>query len=168
MAAADKTVTQAGFQLIISSGSLSRKVREAVLLGLKEVAEEYKKRVIANISLDDHTLKELRKLGHPYAVGKPEGTLHGDDRLVHVQEGKLKRSIRANPVEETTSRRFSVFVSSADPKLPYLIYGTTVMRPRRFHEKAYQEIKERFWKPVLEKLAKVEHRMAATAREAGR
>ncbi len=162
--AGDRTVTQAGFQLIIANGSVTRKVRVAVVDGLKDVAAQYRNQIRKNISLDDHTLQELRKLGHPYSRDKGVDSLH-DDRLVHEQSGKLKGSIRVSAVEETTTRRFSVFISSSDPVMPWLLYGTATMRPRRFHEKSYEDIKSKFWKPVLDQLKKVQHRIQLTIRE---
>lgn len=160
MALSDRTVTGAGFQLVIASGSVSAKARTAILKGLSQVAKNYKEQVIKNISLDDHTLEELRKLGYPYASGKA-GSLHGTDSMVHTQSGELKRSIQSAPPEETTSRRFSVFVTSNVPYMPFLLYGTSTMRARPFHEKAYEEIKDKFWAPVLDELSKVEHRIVS-------
>lgn len=161
----DKKVMGVGFQLIIRSGTVSRAVQDAVMKGLADVATQYTDRVKRNISLDDHSLKELRALGYPYRRGAPADTLHDDDRLVHEQSGELKRSIRKGRVEETTSRRFTVYVSSEDPKMPYLIYGTSRMRPRRFHEKAYEDIKSVYWKPLTDRLAKVNYRMTEYTRD---
>lgn len=166
----DRTVTKAGFQLVIRSGSVTKKIQQAVLEGLEEVAKNYKKQVDKNISLDDHTLQELARMGHPYAVGKPENTPH-DDRMVHEQTGRLRNSIKIHPVEETTSRRFTVYISSDAPEAMYLIYGTIRMRPRRFHEKAFNEIKSEYWKPITERLKKVNYRMEfgySSARMIGR
>lgn len=155
---ADRKVTGAGFQLTIASGSVSAKVRAAILVGLKGVAEQYYSQVIKNLSLDDHTLEELRKLGHPYSVTKGVDSLH-PDAMIHEQTGNLKRSIRIQPPEETTSRRFSVFVTSNSPYLPFLLYGTSTMRARPFHIRSYESIKARFWKPVTDELSKVDHRI---------
>jgi HK97 gp10 family phage protein len=155
--ASDRTVTGAGFKLVIKSGSLTKQVQAAVMAGLGEVGEQYKEEVIKVISLDDHTLQQLREMGYPYSSKKPEGTVHGDDRLVHEQEGELKRSIQVSSVEETSTRTFSVFATSNAPHMPFLIYGTSRMRPRRFHEKAFENLKMKIWKPVLNKLRKVDY-----------
>jgi hypothetical protein len=162
--ATDRKVNGAGFQLIIASGSVSAKVRQAILDGLVEVGKQYKAQVLKNISLDDHTLAELRKLGHPYSTAFKGDGLHGDDALVHVQTGRLKKSIRLSPPEETTTRRFSVYVTSNVPYMPFLLYGTSTMRARPFHQKSFDEIKDKFWKPVLDKVSKVEHRIATDIR----
>lgn len=161
--AKDRKVQGAGFQLIISSGSVSEKVQAAILSGLEDVTSNYKKQVIKNISLTDHDLKDLRELGYPYARGKPEDFPH-DDRMVHIQEGVLKRGIHSNPPEQITRNRFEVFITSSAPETPFLLYGTKTMRPRRFHQKAYEEIKERFWSPITDRLKKVSHRIASVTR----
>src|SRR5713101_10090432 len=90
----DQTITGAGYKLIIATGSVSRKVQEAIMVGLKRSGEIYKEAVIKNISLDDHSLAELRRLGHPYAVKSPGPPVHSDDRMVHIQTGRLKASIK--------------------------------------------------------------------------
>jgi len=161
--ATDRKVQGAGFQLVISSGSVSKKVQAEIMAGLEEITEEYKKRVKQNISLTDHDLKELRELGYPYSTRRAEDSLH-DDRMVHIQSKRLKDGIKSNPPEQITSRRFQIFVTSSAPETPYLIYGTSRMRPRRFHQKAYEDIKQRFWKPILDRLKKVEHRISFTTR----
>lgn len=162
--AQDRKVTGAGFQLIIASGSITKKAEAAILLGLREISQEYKKQIDKAISLDDHTLAELRALGYPYSTDKAKGSLHGDDRLVHEQTGKLRSSIKVSPPAASTSRRFSVFITSSVEYMKYLIFGTSRMRPRRFHELAFEKMKDRFWDPVLKNLKKVEHRIQITER----
>jgi len=154
----DKTIVSAGFKLVIRSGSISAQVREAVKDGLKGVADQYVKKVKDNLSLDDHSLKELREMGYPYSVNKPENIPH-DDRMLHEQTGALKKSISQGRVEETTARIFTVSVSSDDPMIQGIIHGTSRMRPRRFHEKAYQDIKDKYWDPLLRKLKGVNFRI---------
>jgi hypothetical protein len=169
MALSDKVVTKAGFQLIVKSGTVSKLVQEAILEGLGEVSKNYMKQVDKNLSLDDHTLQELAALGHPYSVNKPKDTPH-DDRLIHEQSGKLRKSIKASLPEEVTSRRFTVYVTTNDPIAPYLIWGTSRMRPRRFHEKSFNDIKDKYWSPITERLAKLNYKMtigAASARQIG-
>jgi HK97 gp10 family phage protein len=156
--ASDRTVIRPGFKLTIASGSVTKKVQAAITEGLLKVARNYKTQIIKNISLDEHTLDELRELGFPYSKKHPESSLH-DDRMVHEQTGRLKAGISEGKVEQTSSRRWSIFITSNAPYTPYLIFGTSKMRPRRFHEKAYEEIKDKFWDPVIAELGKVQHRI---------
>lgn len=162
--AIDRTTKYAGFSLIIRSGTVSEKIKTAVVEGLVDIGEKYLVKVKTTIGLEDHTLAELRKLGHPYRVGAAPNSIHGDDRMVHVQSGKLRDTIRVQPVEETTSRKFSVYVSSTAPEMAFLIYGTSKMRPRRFHEKAYESIKSVYWNPVLDRVGKINYRIATSSR----
>jgi len=157
----DREIKKAGYRLIIRTGTVSEKVREAILRGLKEGGEVYYRAVMKNISLTDHTLIELRRLSHPYAVESPGAPVHPDDRMVHEQTGKLKASIRVGRIQET-SRKFSLFIMSDSPVMGYLIYGTSRMRPRRFHEKAYEDVKRALWRPLQASLREVRNRIEVT------
>lgn len=166
MALQDRVVTHAGFQLVIKSGTVTKELRREILMGLEEVSEAYLEKIYKNISLDDHTLEQLAKMGHPYAIGKPANSPH-DDRMVHEQSGRLKKSIRLSLPEEVAPKKFSVYVTSDDPILPYLIWGTSKMRPRRFHEKSFNDIKDKYWEPITKRLADYTYKMpvgAAVAR----
>lgn len=156
--ATDRIVTRPGFTLIIKTGTLSAKLKEQVLQGMKEVSDQYMKEVDKTLSLDDHSLQELRRLGHPYGTGKPENQPH-DDRYIHEQTGKLRKSIKATDPREVSSRKISVTVTSDDPVVPFLIYGTSKMRPRRFHEMAFENIKDKYWKPIFDRLKKFNYRI---------
>jgi len=158
----DKTITGPGFRLIVASGTVTQKVRKAIVESLGEVGSEYRKYVLKNISLDDHSLEELRAMGHPYAVSKPADSMHSDDRLVHIQTGRLKSSIGVSAADESGTGRFSIYITSNDPAMKFLIYGTSRMRPRRFHEKAFQDIQNRFWDPVKKAISKVEHKISVS------
>lgn len=167
MAKVDRTISKAGYQLIIASGSVQKKVKSALTSGLSATGKDFLKQVKKNISLDDHTLAKLRRLGHPYAVDTGASPVHEDDRLVHIQEGDLKRSIKLSSVQEESSRRFGVYVTSDDEAMPYLIFGTVKMRPRRFHEKSYEEIRGTLWNPIKDRLAKLVHRIEVYAKTHG-
>lgn len=147
----DRTVTAPGFRLIIRNGSLSTELRKAAMVGLAKVAKNYEKEIKKVISLDDHTLEELRKLGHPYAVGATPD-FHGDDRLVHQQTGELLRSIKVEDPIEESSRTLYVAITSNSPYMPFLIHGTSTMRPRDFPALAYENIKDKYWEPLLDAL----------------
>src|SRR5579864_751579 len=111
MAARDRQIKGAGFNLVISTGSLSRSVQAALREGLEESADVYLKSVRETISLDDHTLTELKRLGYPYGHdGEP---VHDNDAEVHIQSGKLLDAMQKTQVTEDTSRRFSIrFINS--------------------------------------------------------
>ena len=154
----DREVRRPGFQMIVRSGSVQRKVTKAIKVGLEDVGELYLKAAKKNISLDDHTLEELRKLGHPYSVDGGAKPVHADDALVHEQSGKLKKSLKVTEVSES-NRRWGVYLTSSVEYMKYLIFGTKTMRPRRFHEKSYKDIKDKVWKPLKEELGKIHYRI---------
>ena len=157
----DKVITRPGFRLIIKSGTVSKLIQQQIIEGLNEIAKSFKDQVDKNVSLDDHSVQELRELGYPYAVGKPENVPH-DDRLVHEQSGRLRESIRTAAAVQTSSRTFETFVKTNDPAAAFLIYGTSKMRPRRFHEKAFNDLKEKYWEPLTKRLKGLNYRMEVT------
>lgn len=161
MTLSDRKVIGAGFQLTIKSGTVSKKVQDSVLEGLTEISKNYVKQVDKNLSLDDHTLEQLREMGHPYSVDKPTNTPH-DDRMIHEQSGKLRNSIKMTEPKELSSRRYSVLVTTNDPAAVDLIYGTARMRPRRFHEKSFEDIKAKFWEPLVRRLKGIKYKISAT------
>jgi hypothetical protein len=157
----DRTVKGPGYQLIIATGSVSKKVEQAILDGLAKAGDIYLEEVDKVTDLTDHDLNELRKLGHPYAVeaearGVPP--VHKDDRLLHEQSGYLKLSMGLNAIKQT-ARRFSQVITSRAPYLAWLIAGTQTMRPRRFHELAYLRGRTKIWAPLKQALKGVRHRI---------
>jgi len=162
----DRNSSGPGFSFAVRTGSLNKAVKAAVKKGLKESGRIYLDSVVENISLDDHTLEELRAMGHPYAtranlavhLGNESGEqAHDDDRLVHTQSGKLVASVHMTPVTDE-DKTLSTQLVSDDPVFQWLIHGTSKMRPRRFHEKAYEDKKNEIWEPLRTALTKIKER----------
>lgn len=149
------TLKGPGFQLTFATGSIMQQVQDAVKAGLQGAGGAYLEKVKETISLDDHTLEELRKMGHPYATREGAPRVHEDDRLVHTQSGHLLNSIKKTEVTQLSGRKYRVNIYSDDPAVQYLIYGTSTMRPRRFHELALQRMEGRIWKPIMSLLKNV-------------
>lgn len=161
MALSDREVTRAGFKLSIASGSVSRKVQQAILKGLRGSSDIYFEAVLQNVSLTGVSLQDMRDMGHPYSTDHAPNTL-GDDRQVHIQSGEFKDSLKKGSPEQGSERIFTVYFSSSSGIANYLIFGTSKMRPRRFHEKAYNDIRSKVWEPLVENLKKVEHKITVT------
>jgi len=160
---ADKDISGPGYRLVIRTGSLSKKMQEAVLDGLKACGQRYYEAVIRNISLDDHTLEELRRLGYPYAKKGSGEPVHEDDRLVHEQSGELKNTIKVSEPSQQSGRTFAVQLTSDAPYLDYLINGTSRMRPRNFPEKALEDLgREGVFDPLRKALAGVKYKIEET------
>jgi len=79
---------------------------------------------VKQISLNDHTLQELAKLGHPYSQRfQPDSFVHLDE-VVHVQDGSL---LGGSSVRKSAHGYQLVNVS---PEYVFLRYGTYKMRMR--------------------------------------
>lgn len=90
----------------------------------EDVLPEWKK----HIGLSDHTLKELAKLGYPYANRLPPDSFVHPDSEVHIQSGDFIASTTVNEVN--TGGGYKVQLTTANPVYEYLRYGTALMRPR--------------------------------------
>lgn len=138
--ATDRAVVGNGFQIIFRGGTVQKKIQEAVVEGLTTAGKIYLEAVKNAVSLDDHTLAELKQLGHPYAKNTSVPPVHEDDRLVHIQSGELIEGIKLSHAIAETGRRFSIYVTSDAEYTDFLLLGTSFMRPRRFDEKAWEDV----------------------------
>ncbi len=84
----------------------------------------------ANVCQTDHSLAELRAMGHPYGYTNPQ-QIHDPDWLIHKQSGGLlSASVQEPLVTETTDAVTGQFGFYPDMLPVWLIYGTSKMRPR--------------------------------------
>jgi hypothetical protein len=107
---------------------LKRELEAAV----EDVSEDLRDRMHALVDHQDHSLAELRALGHPYAASLPIGSAPHPDFEAHRQSGQLQDTLRVE--HEGTWRGGQVASEVVDdaPYLEHLLYGTDVMRPRDF------------------------------------
>ena len=87
----------------------------------------------------DHSLEDLRRLGHPYGQEKPPNEPH-EDWIIHHQSGDFVSSIARVPVD-VASDFITGGVKVTDRKAEWLLLGTPTMRPRAADTAAviYQE-----------------------------
>ncbi len=124
-----------GLKLELNFDKLNAKVRQGLIAGLTGAMDIYRKGVLEQVGLiDEHTLDELANMGHPYGVTKPRDFPHKDE-IVHKQSGALVMGFRVMKVRE--DKTMSIGLSHTVPYIKYLIYGTSKMRPRRFHAAAF-------------------------------
>lgn len=127
-----------GLRLTIASiNAMGLKLPEVAKRALAPAAARLFSEAKKNISLDDHSLKDLRDLDHPYARrhGKIDtGALgHSPEWEVHTQTGDLLRSLRvgllpsARPPGESWVVWFDV---DAAPHAVFVVQGTPLMLPR--------------------------------------
>lgn len=133
-----------------------KQMQEAMAIATDHAATVVYEAMLAETALTDHSLQELRKLGHPYRQGAAPGNLH-PDWLIHYQKGALQEGLKQGQV---TKYRDSVEVgiTSAAPETWYLLLGTRRMRPRDFvsaaliqTQKATSAIYEFYFKAALDK-----------------
>ncbi|MBI4708244.1 MAG: hypothetical protein HY761_10040 [Candidatus Omnitrophica bacterium] len=104
------------------------------------VRERLDDRVTRNMSLRDHNLPYLRKIGHPYAArhGGQGMSIHDPYWLVHTQGGRLLASKSSGVIEASvtgSTLKAGAFVKLDESQAKYalyLIYGTSKMIPRDF------------------------------------
>lgn len=105
--------------------------------GLKEAAQVLEDKIIENASLEDHSLKELEKLGHPYASRNPQ-EIHTPSYQVHTQSGDL-----VDAVSQRQINQYAIDVGVDETKAPHVvhvIYGTSKMVARDFIRGSYLEV----------------------------
>lgn len=119
---------------------------------------------------DDHTLTELRRLGHPYARRNDSaGSLHDPPEIIHIQDSHgpslfftLKKETDVSPDNKIYRAAVVFGDTEAAYYWKYLKYGTTKMVPRRIdqriridHEAIFRKIlKDRIGKAFKELVTK--------------
>jgi hypothetical protein len=106
-------------------GAIGGGAKEFMMSVLEEVMEEdVKPLYLKHIGLSDHSLEELRKLGHPYS------RRFGADSFVHADDYVHKQSGRLVSMTYTETSDDSVRLISEAPEYLYLRFGTSRMRMR--------------------------------------
>lgn len=102
-------------------------------------------RITRNISLSDHSLKDLARMGHPYSrVGGFR--LHDPEYQVHTQSGrmlaaKISGTNKADISGGNLGASAWAGISSAAPHAVHVIYGTSRMIPRDFLRGSLAEVR---------------------------
>ena len=116
---------------------LLQRIRRNQRRSLRRAAQILFDKIKENASLTDHTLKDLEKLGHPYAVRAPQ-EIHTPNTLVHTQSGNLVDAIYMS----TENRRIVVGVDEEiAPYVKFVIEGTAFMIPRDFVRQSLEDIR---------------------------
>jgi len=107
-----------------------RDMRAAMTVTTDRAAELLLQEMKFLASRIDHSLAELRKMGHPYARHKPVGQPH-PDWIVHIQSGELQEGLKRLPASVTGQMVQAEILSSARHTW-FLLLGTRTMRTRDF------------------------------------
>lgn len=121
------------------------KFLQSVNKGMQKISGMLDRQVTKNISLSDHSLSDLARMGHPYRRGGPG--LHTPKYQVHTQSGELlSGKVSGTDDAEIIGGKLSAaaWVGIADfvEHAKYVIYGTTTMVPRDFLGGSLREVKD--------------------------
>jgi len=101
---------------------------------MKKISKLMDEQVQKNASLTDHSLQDLKMLGHPYSKRNPQ-KLHEPDFLVHKQSGKLLES-KYSGIKEASISLFQLkasayvgFDKNIAPHAVFVIFGTSRSLP---------------------------------------
>jgi hypothetical protein len=109
-------------------------VREGAFQGVLLAMNAAFKACETLITADDHSLRELARMGHPYGFTNPQ-EIHDPDVVIHMQSGKYAKALHRDSPRgafgEIIEGRIDM---SGDPKMAqldrWLQEGTTLMRER--------------------------------------
>lgn len=104
--------------------------------GLRKVADLVEDRIRNNISLSDHTQRELDELNNPYGRTKPK-QIHRPGFKVHTQQGDLLKAL--GQVEKDGKINIGVDPTIA-PHAPGIIMGTARMVARDFISGTFNQV----------------------------
>lgn len=102
-----------------------------------------------NISLSDHSLADLRGMGHPYARRAPQA-IHDPGYQVHEQTGEMRRAKysgvdKAKVSSRQLEARAYVGIDEKVTHAFYVVYGTSKMIPRDFLVGSLGEVRNQVW-----------------------
>lgn len=137
--------------------------RQAAELALAEAGAELLAAAKRNVSLTDHSLRDLAELDHPYARRHGSIQIHRDpspdiavpEARVHTHSGRLLRSLDGGLVAGRTAYRVG-FDSTVAPHAKFVELGTRTMLPRDVlsHTAAAPAVKKRMMLAIVRVLGK--------------
>lgn len=122
-------------------------VKKSAAKALKKAANILLEKIEENASLSDHSLSDLKNLGHPYARRNPRD-IHRPSFSVHSQTDRLVDSLRVNQINQ-----FRIQVGADESIAPYVahvILGTSTMVGRDFVTGSLREVEEEMTNIVIE------------------
>jgi len=127
------TANAGALKLTIGALGTLQDPRAVARIALGEAAKVLREEVSATISLRDHSLSDLAKLGHPYAArhGSIQTSALGhDEHRVHRHTGRLVNALRME-ISPSDPDSWRVRLDDmAAPEARWVVYGTRKMLPR--------------------------------------
>lgn len=145
-----------GTQLLIQDlRKLGAEFDMQLKLNVKAATLKVFHRVKKNINLNDHTIKQLAAMGHPYSAVNPQ-QIHTPEYLVHKQTGELRRAVEHGVIQEGDET--IGFVRVNEDKAPYarwVVMGTTKMVGRDFLSGTMDELRDKVYDEIRKGLRQV-------------
>lgn len=115
---------------------LIRRIQKKAEIFTTSGTEVLFQKVRISASLTDHSLKDLRRLNHPYSTSAA-GRLHPMN-LVHRQSSTLYDSIKKETTLSWWRKVGRVYIDTSQaPYAKYVLFGTSYMKSRDFLHSAY-------------------------------
>jgi hypothetical protein len=124
--------------------SWQKEAKIAAMVAVGAMAEKSKGLCAKMISLTDHSLKDLAKMGHPYAKAHPNNP-HDPPEQVHTHTGDLLRGLKVLAPRATSDTVTSEVVNT-DEKDPLIQIGTQTMIGRPYMRRVRTEHREEILK----------------------
>ncbi len=107
--------------------SLPEKLRPLLNKSMDDASKFLQLKIRENITLSDHSLTDLRNMGHPYSKRRPSA-IHSPPWLIHTQSGRLARSLEYEDRKDKKNVVFRVgFNQKIAPHAKYVLLGTSRM-----------------------------------------
>ncbi len=104
-------------------------VREAAFYAVLEALQKAFEACKTVIGADDHSLRELALMGHPYGFTHPQ-QIHDPDVVVHIQSGEYEQALRAVSPRGAFGEIIEAQVVNDSHLDRWIQEGTTQMRAR--------------------------------------
>lgn len=107
-----------------------------------------------NVSLKDHSLKDLAKMGHPYSKRRFQA-IHAPYWKVHIQSGNLLSAVKTGTTLKGQSFTGYVGIDEAiAPHAKAVVYGTQRMVARDFLTGTLKQLEDKIISSLRENLPK--------------
>ena len=158
------TITGNGFDATVKNfENASVKIKEGAFQGVLLALNAAFKACETMLSVEDHSLKSLAEMGHPYGFKNPQ-TLHDPDVLVHLQSGAYREALEKDSPRGKAGGIIegSVHIGQSMAKMDRWIQeGTTKMRARPWMEWIKENHGEEFVDIII---ARIEQAIREAAR----
>lgn len=127
------------------SAAMKRKAKaiEAEIRSAENRTAEEAKGLLVQYSGGPYSLRELAKMGHPYArrLNGRRLTMYLDPTIINQQSGRFRRSW-GKQLCRWNGKQLVVSVTNSSPEAAFML-GTTKMMPRRIDKRVAEELRQR-------------------------